>query len=51
MKLNYRSRWTWLSIFVVLMMLCYFFVGSVSTLMGFFGFGVGYAMSKIGRSA
>ncbi len=45
--MNYRSRWTWLIAFLVLMLFCYLFVGTISAGMGLFGFVVGYTFSQM----
>jgi hypothetical protein len=47
MKFNYRSRWTWLGIFFVLLVICYFLLGTITAGMGVFGFVVGYTFSLI----
>lgn len=49
MRFNYRSRWSWAAIFFVLLILCYFFLGTVSAGMGVFGFIVGFSLSKTGK--
>jgi uncharacterized membrane protein YqhA len=46
-RINYRSRWTWLSIYLALLMLCYFLLGAISAGMSLFGFVVGYTFSLI----
>lgn len=47
MKINYKNKLTWLGVFSISIVLCYFFIGSFSTCMGVFGFVIGYLISKM----